>query len=114
MNHANFIRTFIYLAVAGSVLFAAACGGDSEPSSETGSPDSSSSVSAPAPAAQTSAPAPAPPPAPTPSETTIDIGHQVGDRAPEFMLALTDDRQINSAELVAEGKPVFILFHATW
>ena len=108
MNHANFIRTFIYLAVAGSVLFAAACGGDSEPSSETGSPDSSSSVSAPAPAAQTSAPAP------TPSETTIDIGHQVGDRAPEFMLALTDDRQINSAELVDEGKPVFILFHATW
>ena len=118
MNHANFIRTFIYLAVAGSVLFAAACGGDSEPSSETGSPDSSSSVSAPAPAAQTSAPAPAPPPAaapaPAPSETTIDIGHQVGDRAPEFMLALTDDRQINSTELVAEGKPVFILFHATW
>ena len=116
MNHANFIRTFIYLAVAGSVLFAAACGGDSEPSSETGSPDSSSSVSAPAPAAQTSASPPVPPPAPapTPSETTIDIGHQVGDRAPEFMLALTDDRQINSAELVAEGKPVFILFHATW
>jgi hypothetical protein len=30
------------------------------------------------------------------------------------MLALTGDRMVSSAELVAEGKPVFILFHATW
>jgi len=44
----------------------------------------------------------------------VNVGHRVGDRAPDYMLALTGDRQVNSADLVAEGKPVFILFHATW
>ena len=38
----------------------------------------------------------------------------MGDRAPDYMLALTGDRQVSSADLVADGKPVFILFHATW
>ena len=64
------------------------------------------------PPAATSAPTPAS--APTQALATVKVGHRVGDQAPDYTLALTGDRQITSADLVAEGKPVFILFHATW
>ena len=115
------IRSIIGLIATLSLLFVAACSSDSEPSTESQTSDTTSSAStsappaAPPPAAA-SAPTPAPEPtaAPARSEETINIGHRVGDRAPEYMLALTGDRMVNSAELVAVGKPVFILFHATW
>ena len=113
MNNAIFIRLVIGAVAVGSLL-SAACGGDSEPSTETQSSDTTSSTSTsapPPPPATTSAP---PPPAATQAPATVKVGHRVGDQAPEYMLALTGDRQVNSANLVAEGKPVFILFHATW
>ena len=112
------IRSIIGLIATLSLLFVAACSSDSEPSAESQTSDTTSS--APPPAAPPAAAAPAPSSAPEPtaapanSEETINIGHRVGDRAPDYMLALTGDRMVSSAELVAEGKPVFILFHATW
>ena len=108
------IRSIIGLIATLSLLFVAACSSDSEPSAESQTSDTTSSAPPPAapPPAATSAPEPTA--APKTSEETINIGHRVGDRAPEYMLALTGDRMVNSAELVAEGKPVFILFHATW
>ena len=103
------IRSIIGLIATLSLLFVAACSSDSEPSTESQASDTTTSAPEP-----TAASAPEPTAAPARSEETIDIGHRVGDRAPEYMLALTGDRMVNSAELVAEGKPVFILFHATW
>ena len=116
MNRAIIVRLVIFAVAALSLLFATACGGDSEPSTETQPFDSTSSVSTPAPPppppASTSALTPAT--APTQALATVKVGHRVGDQAPDYTLALTGDRQITSADLVAEGKPVFILFHATW
>ena len=114
MKPAIVIRSTIMAVATLSLLLAAACGGDSEPSAEPQTSDTTSPPAPPAapPPAATSAPAPTV--APTPSEETVNVGHRVGDRAPDYMLALTGDRQVNSTDLVAEGKPVFILFHATW
>ena len=111
------IRSIIGLIATLSLLFVAACSSDSEPSTESQASDTTTSAPEPTAASApepTAASAPEPTAAPARSEETIDIGHRVGDRAPEYMLALTGDRMVNSAELVAEGKPVFILFHATW
>ena len=113
MNRAIFIRLVISAVATLSLLLAAACGGDSEPSPEPQTTDTTSTTSPPA-AAPALTSAPDPTAAPAPSEETVSVGHRVGDRAPDYMLALTGDRQVNSADLVAEGKPVFILFHATW
>ncbi len=123
MNRAIFIRLAIVAFATLALLTAAACGSDSSTSDESQPSDTTTTSPAPAPppppAAQTSpppaaAPEPTTAPAPAPSEETVPVGHRVGDRAPDFMLALTGDRQVNSADLVSEGKPVFILFHATW
>ena len=117
MNRANFIRLVVGAIATLSLLLAAACGSDSEPSAEPQTSDTTSSVSPPAPPAApppAATSAPAPTAVPATSEETVNVGHRVGDRAPDYMLALTGDRQVNSADLVAEGKPVFILFHATW
>ena len=117
MNRGHFTRLVVGAVATLSLLLAIACGGDSEPSAEPQTSDTTSSLSPPAPPAApppAATSAPDPTAAPTPSEETVNIGHRVGDRAPDYMLALTGDRQVNSADLVAEGKPVFILFHATW
>ena len=117
MNRANFIRLVVGAIATLSLLLAAACGGEAEPTSEPQTTDTTSATSSPAPPAApppAATSAPAPTAAPATSEETVNVGHRVGDRAPDYMLALTGDRQVNSADLVAEGKPVFILFHATW
>ena len=122
MNRSIFIRLVIGSIMALSLLTAVACGSSSDSSDESQPSDTTTTSPAPAPpppAAQTSpppaaAPQPTTAPAPAPSEETVPVGHRVGDRAPDYMLALTGDRSVNSTDLVSEGKPVFILFHATW
>ncbi|MDE2716493.1 MAG: hypothetical protein OXI33_05690 [Chloroflexota bacterium] len=118
MNRANFIRLVVGAIATLSLLLTVACGSDSEPSAEPQTTDTTSTTSPPAAPPPAAAPAPTSAPAPTAapatSGETINVGHRVGDRAPDYMLALTGGRQVNSADLVAEGKPVFILFHATW
>ena len=123
MNRANTIRLAIVAFATFALLLASACGSDSDSSDESQPSDTTTTSPAPAPppppAAQTAPPPAAAPepttvPAPAPSEETVPVGHRVGDRAPDYMLALTGDRLVNSADLVSEGKPVFILFHATW
>ena len=114
MNRAIIVRLVIFAVAALSLLSATACGGDSEPSAETQPADTTSSVSPPPPPPPAATSAPTPAPAPTQALATVKVGHRVGDQAPDYTLALTGDRQITSADLVAEGKPVFILFHATW
>jgi hypothetical protein len=114
MNRVIIARWVIGTVAALSLISATACGGDSEPSAETQPADTTSSVSPPPPPPPAATSAPPPAPAPTQALATVKVGHRVGDQAPDYTLALTGDRQITSADLVAEGKPVFILFHATW
>ena len=114
MKRAIIVRWVIGAGAALSLISATACGGDSEPSAETQPADTTSSVSPPPPPPPAATSAPTPAPAPTQALATVKVGHRVGDQAPDYTLALTGDRQITSADLVAEGKPVFILFHATW
>ena len=101
MKYPN-IRWIISTAAALCLLTAMACGAGSEPAPTPAAPPAaapSESVSPPAAATEASAPA---------------VGVRVGDRAPDFALTLSQDQRISSADLVAQGKPVFILFHATW
>ncbi len=76
-------------------------------------------ASAPATKAVESAPAPQPtaPVAATKSELQTDIvevGYEVGMRAPEFGMSLLDGSKVTSSVLASEGKPVFLYFHATF
>ena len=53
-------------------------------------------------------------PEPTKQPVTAEVGTNEGDLAPEYVLNLPQNRQVSSTDLVAQGKPVFIIFHATW
>ena len=44
----------------------------------------------------------------------VNIGTQVGERLPEFSMRLKDMSSITLEDFVAEGKPVFLYFFATW
>ena len=44
----------------------------------------------------------------------VEIGHQVGLRAPEFGMSLLDGSRVTTASIVDEGKPVLLYFHATY
>lgn len=42
------------------------------------------------------------------------IGHNVGDRAPDFTISFEDGAVQSSQELLDTGRPVFMFFFATW
>ena len=49
-----------------------------------------------------------------PQTQTVDVGYEVGMRAPEFGMSLLDGSKVTSSGLTDEGKPVFLYFHATF
>ena len=49
-----------------------------------------------------------------PKAETVEVGYEVGLRAPEFGMSLLDGSRVTSAGLVEEGTPVFLYFHATY
>ena len=49
-----------------------------------------------------------------PATETVEVGYQVGLRAPEFGMSLLDGSRVTSAGIVEEGTPVFLYFHATY
>jgi hypothetical protein len=53
-------------------------------------------------------------PTPTAAPPIARVGTGVGDSAPEFALQLTQGQQILSSELLATGRPVFMMYFATW
>ncbi len=70
------------------------------------------STSAPPP---TSTPTPAPPPTSTPTmepAPDIPVGSDVGNRAPEFTLTLTEGRTLTSEDLREGGQPFLLFFHS--
>ena len=49
------------------------------------------------------------------SETeVVEVGYQVGLRAPEFGMTLLDGSSVTTSSIVNEGKPVLLYFHATY
>ena len=44
----------------------------------------------------------------------VEVGYQVGLRAPEFGMTLLDGSKVTTANIVDEGKPVLLYFHATY
>ena len=53
------------------------------------------------------------PPEPTPT-VELEVGGQVGNRAPEFTVKLADGSQATLASLLEGGKPLLLYFMATW
>ena len=117
----HFIHISVYSLLAFLTLAALSCGAESDGAAEPTAPlaQPASTVKPPTPIPPTATHTPVPPtatpvPEPTRPPVTDEVGTNVGDRAPEYVLNLPQSRQISSTELVAQGKPVFILFHATW
>ena len=44
----------------------------------------------------------------------VEVGYQVGLRAPEFGMTLLDGSRVTTSNIVDEGKPVLLYFHATY
>ena len=58
---------------------------------------------------------PVPPPSVALTETpAIAVGSQVGETPPAFAMDLADGSRIESADIVGVGKPVFMMYFATW
>ena len=49
-----------------------------------------------------------------PKAETVEVGYEVGLRAPEFGMSLLDGSRVTTSSLSDEGKPVFLYFHATY
>ena len=47
-------------------------------------------------------------------EAPVEVGYEVGLHAPEFAMSLLDGTGVTASGLSAEGKPVFLYFHATY
>ena len=45
---------------------------------------------------------------------TAKVGNTVGEHVPEFVLNLSDGGSVTTSQLLADGKPVFLFFMATW
>jgi len=60
-------------------------------------------------------PAPATDTVPPPIEAPVaDVGNEVGETPPAFAMDLSDGSRIESADIIGSGKPVFMMYFATW
>ncbi len=77
------------------LLLVLACGATSEPQ-DAGAP------------VETSAAAD-----PVVEQAVVEIGQEVGNRIPDFNLALADGTTVSATSLVGKGQPAFLFFFAT-
>ena len=118
------MRRFIHISAYGLLalltLAVIACGGEPDSAADpTTPPAQSAPTNNPEPPTAATTPTSLPPtpttvPEPTRPPVTAEVGTDVGNLAPDYVLNLPRNRQVSSTDLVAQGKPVFILFHATW
>lgn len=65
--------------------------------------------------APTATPRPTATPTPAPTATpNIPVGHNVGQRAPDFTIQAVDGTSYTLSEVTASGKAVLVYFFATW
>ena len=50
----------------------------------------------------------------TTEDAPVEVGYEVGLRAPGFAMSLLDGTEVTASSLSAEGRPVFLYFHATY
>lgn len=63
----------------------------------------------------TATPRPRPTATPVPTATpNIPVGHNVGQRAPDFTVTAVDGNTYTLSEVTASGKAVLVYFFATW
>ena len=96
----------LFLVIGATVAVLLGC--SSAPASST-TDDTSSPV-----AAADTQPPPIPSTDTQPPPDSVDIGYEVGLRAPAFGMSLLDGDRVTSSDLNSEGKPVFLYFHATF
>ena len=56
-------------------------------------------------------------PAPDPTATQApkaEVGTDVGETPPAFTMTLADGTNVESASIIGSGKPVFMVYFATW
>ena len=95
------VSLLLILALGMTAVLALACGA----STTAQDADSSSAPAAPQTVAVVDS---------EPKVETVEIGYEVGLRAPEFGMSLLDGSRVTSAGLAEEGTPVFLYFHATY
>ena len=113
------------LCVSMAAVLLAGCGSETPATSApTALPTSAptalptSTLTAPGTSAETQPPTAAPttvsPPEPTslPTQAPVDVGHQPGQKAPDFALTTVDGEQVTLVSL--QGQPVVLYFYATW
>ena len=93
----------ILLTLGATVALVIGCGATSD------AQDAESSAAPPAPAPETVAVVDS-----EPKVETVEIGYEVGLRAPEFGMSLLDGAKVTSSGLAEEDTPVFLYFHATY
>ena len=49
-----------------------------------------------------------------PEVEVVEVGYEVGLRAPEFGMSLLDGTKVTTSSIVDGGKPVLLYFHATY
>ena len=49
-----------------------------------------------------------------PEVEAVEVGYEVGLRAPEFGMSLLDGSRVTTSGIIDEGKPVLLYFHATY
>ena len=66
----------------------------------------------PAAATETQQPTAAPIPTSTPTQMAVEIGHEVGQMAPDFMLTTVEGEQVSLDSF--QGRPLVLYFYTTW
>lgn len=96
------VSLLLLLALGAAMALVVGCGATT---SEQEADSSSAAPSAPQAAAAVES---------QPATETVEVGYQVGLRAPEFGMSLLDGSRVTSTGLAEEGTPVFLYFHATY
>ena len=71
-----------------------------------------STITAPGTSAETQPATAAPTSTSLPTQAPVDVGHQPGQKAPDFALTTVDGEQVTLNSL--QGQPVVLYFYATW
>ena len=105
------------LCVSMAAVLLAGCGSETPATSAPTAPPTST-LTAPGTSAETQPPTAAPttvsPPEPTslPTQAPVEVGHEAGQKAPDFALTTVDGEQVTLDSL--QGQPVVLYFYATW